>query len=513
MEALWAFSQGLLVAVQPLHLAVMVAGVFVGVVAGAIPGISFVNAMAIALPFTYAMSPLTAMMFLGGIYVGGVFGGSISSLLLNIPGDPDSLPSCWDGYPIAQRDGAHRALSIAITASAIGGLFSALLLAFASPPFARFALTFDQPEFFAATVVGLVSVLAIAKGRLLLSITSLFLGAAIGSVGVDPLYGVSRLTFGLELLDNGIEFPVVMIGLFAIGEVLEYVSLRVGPDFGVRQRARMTILPWRDLWLLRGSIARGTGIGSFIGVVPGAGAAVGALVAYGIERQVNPRRMEFGTGVEDGLAAPEASKNATTGTALIPLLTLGIPGSAAAAIMLAALMLHGVQPGPYLYAKDPGMLYAIFASFALANIFMVIVSAAVARFFGTLMKADPAIICAFILIFSLIGAYGVRNNIADVYMCLAFGVLGFCMRRFGFPTAPMVLGVVLGPLAESYFMTSMANYADDWTIFFTRPKSAVLMALAAGFLLWALLPELQYLRRRRAMDAPDARRARDGSRL
>jgi putative tricarboxylic transport membrane protein len=496
MEALAAFAQGLATALQPLHLGVMVAGVFVGVVAGALPGISFVNAMAIALPFTYLMTPLTAMMFLGGIYVGGVFGGSISSLLLNIPGDPDSLPSCWDGYPISQRDGPQRALSIAITASAVGGLFSAFLLAFASPPFARFALSFDQPEFFAATVLGLVSVLAISKGQLLMSLMSLFLGAAIGAIGTDPLYGVPRLTFGFDVLTNGIEFPVVMIGLFALGEVLDYASQRLRPDFGVRRKARMTVLGLRDLWGLRGSIGRGTGIGSVIGVVPGAGAAVGALVAYGIERQVNKRRAEFGTGVEDGLAAPEASKNATTGTALIPLLTLGIPGSAGAAIMLAALTLHGVQPGPTLYHRDPGMLYAIFASFALANVFMVIVSAGVARFFGTLMRADPAIICAFIVVFSLVGAFGVRNNIADVYLCLAFGVLGFYMRRFGFPAAPMVLGVVLGPLAEGYFMTSMANYADDWTVFFTRPKSGLLMALAAGFVVWALAPELRWLWRR-----------------
>jgi putative tricarboxylic transport membrane protein len=496
MDALVAFAQGLAVALQPLHLGVMVAGVLIGVIAGALPGISFVNAMAIALPFTYMMSPLVAMMFLGGIYVGGVFGGSISSLLLNIPGDPDSVPSCWDGYPISRRDGPHRALSIAITASAVGGLFSAFLLAFASPPFARFALTFDQPEFFAATLLGLVSVLAISKGQLLMSLMSLFLGVAIGAIGTDPLYGVARLTFGFDLLANGIEFTVVMIGLFALGEVLDYASQRVRPDFGVREKARMGILSLRDLWALRGSIGRGTGIGSVIGVVPGAGAAVGALVAYGIERQVNKRRDEFGTGVEDGLAAPEASKNATTGTALIPLLTLGIPGSAGAAIMLAALMLHGVQPGPALYTKDPGMLYAIFASFMLANVFMVIVSVGVTRFFGALMRADPAIICAFIAIFSVVGAFGVRNNIADVYLCLVFGVLGFYMRRFGFPTAPMVLGVILGPLAEGYFMTSMANYADDWTVFFTRPKSAFLLALAGGFVVWALWPELRALTRR-----------------
>ncbi|MBM3354296.1 MAG: hypothetical protein FJY47_00490 [Betaproteobacteria bacterium] len=490
MDALAGFGQGIWIALQPLNLAVMVVGVLVGVIAGALPGISFVNAMAIALPFTYFMSPLLAMLFLGGIYVGGVFGGSISSLLVNIPGDPDSLPSCWDGYPITQREGPERSLSIAITASAVGGLFSALLLSFASPPFAKFALSFDQPEFFAATFLGLVSVLAIAKGNLLMSLVSLFTGIVLGSIGTDPLYGVSRLTFDVPILDNGIDFVVVMIGIFAIGEVLDALAARQAAGFAPKHKARMRVLRPRELWALRGSVARGTGIGSVIGIIPGAGAAVGALVAYGIERQVNPRRREFGTGVADGLAAPEASKNATTGTALIPLLTLGIPGSAAAAIMLAALTLHGVQPGPLLYTKSPDMLYAIFASFTLANLFMIVISVLVARGFATLMRADPTIICAFILVFSLVGAFGVRNNIADVYICIAFGILGFYMKRFGFPTAPLVLGVILGPLAEGYFLTSMANYANDLTIFFTRPKSGVLMALAFGFILWALRPEL-----------------------
>ena len=496
MEAFWGLVNGLGVALQPLHLAAVVVGVLIGVVAGALPGISFVNAMAICLPFTFLMSPLVAMMFLGGIYVGGVFGGSISSLLLNIPGDPDSVPSCWDGFPLARRDGPERALSIAITASAIGGLVSAVVLSFASPPFARFALTFDQPEFFATTVMGLACVLAIAKGNMLYSLLSLFVGMGIATVGTDPLYGVTRLTFGLGTLDSGIDFVVVMIGLFAIGEVLETVASRTSPDFTVRDKAVMKVLGPREIWALRRSIGRGTGIGCLIGVIPGGSAAMGAFVAYGIEQQVNPRRAEFGTGVPDGLAAPEASKNATTGTALIPLLALGIPSTAASAIMLAALMGHGIQPGPILFQKNPEMLYAIFASFTLANVFMIIVSVLIARMFGFIMRADPAIICAFIVVFSLVGAFAVRNNLDDVYICIAFGIMGFFMRRFGLPTAPLVLGVILGPLAEGYFMTSMANYANDPTIFFTRPKSGVLMALAIGFIFWALWPDLRRLAQR-----------------
>lgn len=493
MEAFYGLLNGLAVAVQPLHLAAVVVGVLIGVVAGALPGISFVNAMAICLPFTFLMPPLSAMMFLGGIYVGGVFGGSISSLLLNIPGDPDSVPSCWDGFPLSRRDGPERALSIAITASAIGGLFSAVVLSFASPPFARFALTFDQPEFFATTVMGLACVLAIAKGNLLLSLLSLFLGMGIASVGTDPLYGVTRLTFGLSTLDSGIDFVVVMIGLFAIGEVLETVASRAAPDFTVRDKAVMKVLGPREIWSLRRSIGRGTAIGSLIGVIPGGSAAMGAFVAYGIEQQVNARRAEFGTGVPDGLAAPEASKNATTGTALIPLLALGIPSTAASAIMLAALTGHGVQPGPILFQKNPEMLYAIFASFTLANLFMIIVSVVIARMFGFIMRADPAIICAFIVISSLVGAFAVRNNLDDVYICIGFGILGFFMRRFNIPTAPLVLGVILGPLAEGYFMTSMANYGNDPTVFFTRPKSGALMALALGFIVWALWPEIRRL--------------------
>jgi len=312
-------------------------------------------------------------------------------------------------------------------------------------------------------------------------------------MGTDPLYGVTRLTFGAGILESGIDFIVVMIGLFAIGEVLEVLASKESYDFTVRSKAVMKVLKLREIWALRAPIVRGTGIGCLIGVIPGGSAVMGALVAYGIERQVNPRRDEFGTGVAAGLAAPEASKNATTGTALIPLLSLGIPSTAAAAIMLAALVGHGVQPGPMLYQKSPEMLYAIFASFTLANVFMILVSVLVARGFGALMRTDPAIICAFIIVFGLVGAFGVRNNIADVYICIAFGIVGFYMRRFGFPTAPLVLGVILGPLGEGYFMTSMANYGDDWTVFFTRPKSGFLLAVAAGFVVWALWPEMRGL--------------------
>ncbi|CAA7614346.1 tripartite tricarboxylate transporter permease [Magnetospirillum sp. UT-4] len=492
MEVFDLIGAGFAGAFQPFNFAVLVIGLLVGVVAGALPGISFVNAMAMALPFTYLMAPTQAMAFLGGIYAGGVFGGSISSILINIPGTPASLPACWEGYPLTRKGQSRRALAIAITASATGGLVSAILLTFAAPPFAQFALRFDQPEFFAATVLGLLSVIAIAKDRPVISMLSLFIGMLIGTIGVDPMYGLPRFGFGVSEMQSGINFTVVMIGLFAIGEVVDLIAAK--PDLSVRREGGGGRgLSAGDLWRIKGSIGRGTGIGCMIGMIPGAGATVGAVIAYGVEKQASGRGRDFGTGIEQGLAAPEAAKNATTGAALIPLLTLGIPGSAATAIMLAAMMLHGVSPGPLLFTGSVETVYTIFASMLLANLLMIVAAALVSRGFSTLMRTPPAILGAFIIVLSIVGAYGVRNNFFDVWVCLAFGALGYVMKRTGFPSAPLVLGVILGPLAERYFLTSLANYDNDYTIFVQRPISATILGLAALFVLWSLWPLLRAL--------------------
>ena len=469
----------------------LVCGMSVGVVAGALPGISFVNAMALALPFTYVMEPTNAMVFLAGLYCGGVFGGSISSILINIPGSPGSLPATWDGYPMTRRGESARALGIAITCSAIGGLASALMMIFVSPPFASFALQFGQPEFFAATVLGLVSVVAIAKGNMIASMVSLFTGLAVGSIGLDPLYAIPRLTFGSPILDNGISFVVVLIGMFAIGEVLAWISESSPRSMAPQMETRARLPAFTDLFKLKGAIARGTGIGCAIGAIPGAGAIIGAIISYGVEKQVSRRGDEFGTGVEEGLAAPETAKNATTGTATIPLLTLGIPGSAATAIMLAALMLHGVNPGPMLFITGVDLVYTVFAAYLVANLLMIAVGLLVARAFAMIMRIPPVLLFGFIVVLCLVGAFGVRNNIADVYICIGFGILGYVLRRFGIPAAPLILGVILGPLAERYFLTSMISYDNQITIFFVRPLSAAILALALAFLLWSLWPAIR----------------------
>jgi putative tricarboxylic transport membrane protein len=495
MDLLTLLGHGVAGAFAPYNFATLVVGLIAGVVAGALPGISFVNAMAMALPFTYLMPPAAAMTFLGGIYVGGVFGGSISAILINIPGTPASLPSCWDGYPMTRQGQSRRALALAITASAVGGLASALLLTFGSPPFARFALTFDQPEFFAATVLGIVSVVAIAKEDFWLSFLSLFIGLSVASVGIDPLYGVARFSFGIPALESGVNFIVVMIGLFAIGEAIDMICQGQAGAAPKARHERGGGIALRDVMRLKGAIARGTGIGCMIGVIPGAGATVGAVIAYGVEKQASGQGHRFGTGAEPGLAAPEAAKNATTGAAMIPLLTLGIPGSAATAIMLAALLLHGVNPGPLLFATDPSLVYTVFVSMIVANLLMIAAGFAVARGFAQLMRIPPAILGAFIVVLSVIGAFGVRNNLFDIHVCLFFGLAGYAMKRWNFPSAPLVLGVILGPLAERYFLTSLANYDNQVTIFLTRPISAAILAMALGFLVWATWPALARLRR------------------
>lgn len=474
----------------------LVLGIFVGVVAGALPGISFVNAMVLALPFTYVMAPAQAMVFLTGIYVGGVFGGSISAILINIPGTPASMPATWDGYAMTRKGLAAKALGIAITCSAVGGMVSALVMTFGSQPFAHFALRFGSPEFFAATVLGLVSVVAIAKGKMLVSVISLFAGLAVGAVGLDPMYGQPRLTFGSEILESGVNFVVVLVGMFAISEVLWWVASGGTKAREIRSgRAQLPTLP--ELFRLKGTMARASAIGCVIGAIPGAGAVVGAVIAYGVERQASKRRDEFGTGVEEGLGAPETAKNATTGTATIPLLTLGIPGSAATAIMLAALTVHGIQPGPSLFLNSTELVYTVFAGYLVGNVLMILAGLVVARGFAMLMRIPEPVLFGFISVLCLVGAFGVRNNLSDVYICMAFGVLGYVFRRMDIPVAPLILGVILGPLAERYFLTSMMAHGNDLSVFLTRPLSGSILSLAVVFLLWCVWPELKHFIARR----------------
>ncbi len=490
---------GFVAAAQPMNLAMIVLGLTVGVVAGALPGVTMLNAVVLVLPFTYLMGIAPSLLLLSAIYAGGVFGGSITGILFNIPGDPMSVPTTWEGYPLNRQGQARLALGMAIMSSAIGGIASALLLMFAAPPFARVALSFSTTEYFAVVLFGMASVVVLGSRSLVSAAMSLFAGVVLGAIGTDPQYGVTRLDFGVPILRDGIDFVVVLIGLFAIGEILEQVSARdqQAPEAGAAPGdARPRLPSLAELWTYRRSLARGTAVGTAVGLIPGAGATVSSFVAYGVERQFAREPARFGKGSLEGLSAAESSVNASTGGAMIPLLTLGIPGSGATAVMMGAFLLHGVQPGPLLFRNNGPDVYTIFAGFLLANVLMIGVGLVAARGFAALMRIPTAILGALICALCFLGAFALRNNMSDVWLTALFGVAGFLMRRHELPIPPLVLGLILGPLGEQYFMTTMVSSGNDLTVFLTRPVSAALIAFSVALLAW---PAIQQRRARRHM--------------
>ena len=476
---------------EPLNALMIILGLIIGVLAGALPGITMLNAIVLVLPFTYLMDIVPSLLLMIGIYCGGIFGGSITGILFNIPGDPMNVPTTWEGYNLNKKGFVSKALGMAIMTSALGGFFSALIMTFASPPFAKIALSFSSCEYFSVVFLGLASVVVIGTRSIGSALISLFIGVFMGAIGMDDIYGVPRFTFGSRIMETGINFVTVLIGLFAIGEVLDQLSLRdkeVGEVLRIRPKTQLPRLG--ELWALRNTIFRGLGIGFIIGCIPGAGATVASFVSYGVEKQVSKHPEKFGTGVWEGLVASETSINGSTGGAMIPLLTLGIPGSGATAVMMGAFLLHGIQPGPLLFTKTPEAVYTIFVGMMICNLIMIITGLFTARFFSELMRVPENILGAFIITFCLIGAFALRNDMADVWFMALFGILGYLMRRYGLPIPPLILGVILGPLAESYFLTTMIAEANNYWVFFTRPLSGCLMVFSIGLLIMPFIRTL-----------------------
>ncbi|HEU5319237.1 MAG TPA: tripartite tricarboxylate transporter permease [Methylomirabilota bacterium] len=485
-ETLGLLAGGFASSLAPLNFAMIVVGLTVGVVAGVLPGITMLNSIVLVLPFTYFMGIVPAILLMVGIYCGGIFGGSITAILFNIPGDPMNVPTAWEGYRLNRKGQAQYALGLAIMASAVGGLASALCLAFFAPPFARIALGFSTVEFFSIVVFGLASVAVLGQGSLTGALVSLFAGMFLGTIGTETQYGVERFTFGVPFLRTGVDFVTVLIGLFAIGEILEQVAGGPGAPPGAPAARAVPRLPLLDLWPVRGALARGTAVGIAVGGLAGAGATVSSFVAYGLEKQVSRRPEEFGTGHAGGLVAAESANNGSTGGAMIHLLTLGIPGSAATAVMMGAFLIHGIQPGPLLFTHQTAEVYTIIAGMILANVLMIGVGFVAALGFASLMRVPAPALNTFIVVFCFLGAYALRNDLADVWLAMLFGVAGFFMRRWDLPIPPLVMGIVLGPLAEQYFLTSMVSHGNDVTVFVRRPVSAAALVLAAAFVAWAV---------------------------
>jgi len=485
-ELLWI---GIVNTFDPLNFAMILIGLMIGVLAGALPGITMLNAIVLVLPFTYLMGIVPSLLLMIGIYCGGVFGGSITGILFNIPGDPMNVPTTWEGYKLNKKGFVSKALGMAIMTSALGGFFSALIMTLASPPFAKIALSFSTCEYFSVVFLGLASVVVIGTRSLGSALISLSIGIFLGTIGMDDIYGIPRFAFGSRIMETGINFITVLIGLFAIGEVLDQLSLQ-GKESGeltTRLRPKTELPRFGEIWALRSTILRGLGVGVIIGAIPGAGATVASFVSYGVEKQFSKHPEKFGTGCWEGLVASETAINGSTGGAMIPLLTLGIPGSGATAVMLGAFLLHGVQPGPLLFTKTPESVYTIFVGMLICNLIMILTGLITARFFSELMRVPENILGAFIITFCLIGAFALRNDMADVWFMAIFGILGYFMRRYGLPIPPLILGVILGPLAESYFLTTMIGEANNIWVFFRRPVSASLLILSLAIFIWPLM--------------------------
>lgn len=490
LDQLALLGTGLANLFDPLNFSMILVGLTVGVLAGALPGITMLNAIVLVLPFTYLMGIVPSLLLMTSVYCGGVFGGSITGILFNIPGDPMNVPTTWEGFQLNKKGFVSKALGMAIMCSAIGGFLSALIMTVASPPFAKVALSFSSSEYFAVVFLGLASVVVIGTRSIGSALISLFIGLFLATIGMDDIYGVPRFTFDSRIMETGISFTTVLIGIFAIGEVLDQLSQKNKEGVIQRVRPKTTLPRLAELWGLRYTILRGLGIGTVIGAIPGTGATVSSFVSYGVEKQVSKHPEKFGTGVWEGLAASETSINASTGGAMIPLLTLGIPGSGATAVMMGAFLLHGIQPGPLLFSKSPEAVYTIFVGMLVCNLIMILAGLITAKFFSELMRVPENILSAFIISFCLLGAFALRNDMTDVWFMVIFGIVGYLMRRYDLPSPPLILGLILGPLAEKYFLTTMIGCGNDWTIFFCRPVSGSLMIISIGLLLMPFLRNL-----------------------
>jgi putative tricarboxylic transport membrane protein len=503
MDVLQHLGAGFLVVLEPVNLLALLVGLVLGMLVAVLPGLTLVMGVVLALPFTYGMSIMPAITLLTAMYVSGTYGGAFTSILFRIPGEPLDVPLLWDGYTMARNGQPAKALGWTMFAALFGGLVSALAVVAIVQPLASFALRFDAPDTFAIIIFALAGVVALGGGTLVNAFISLFLGLIIASVGVDPVFGEARLTLGIPILGNGIEYLIVMVGAYGLGEVL--VRLEKGfetPAVDTGSRIRTELPSLRDIWAIRATFGRSSILGTIFGIIPGAGATIASFVSYGIEAQYSARRKLLGTGIPEGVVAPQTAATATVAGAMAPLLTLGVPGSGATAVILGAFLLHGMQPGPQMFVTNAPLIYSLFASLILGVIGMCLVGYVFIKLLVKVMYLPEAVTSAFIMLFCFMGAFAARNSVIDLWMIVAFGVIGYLFEKYQFPIAPMVLGCILGAEAENKFITTMLSYKSDWTVFFTRPISGTVMVLVIITLLVPLVRHLLHVRRQRRTGNP-----------
>ncbi len=487
MEELSSLMQGFAVVLTPYNIMLMFIGVFLGIIVGVLPGLGGANGVAILLPLTFTMSPTSAIVMLSCIYWGALFGGAITSILFNIPGEPWSVATTFDGYPMAQQGKAGEALTASFTSSFFGALMAIIMITFIAPAVANFALRFGPPEFFSVYFLTFCSFIGMGKEPPFKILVAMMIGFALAAVGIDIVTGQLRLTFGYTELLRGFNFLIAVIGLFGIGEIL--LSMEEGLSFtGKTAKLNMKVVleTWVKLRRYWGTAIRSTLIGCWLGVTPG-GATPASFMAYGVAKRTSKNGEKFGTGQLEGVVAPEVANNAAGTSALLPMIALGIPGSPTAAVLLGGLLIWGLQPGPLLFVEQKDFVWGLIASMYLGNIASLILVLTCVPFFAAILKVPFSIIAPVIIVICTVGAYTVANAMGDVWFMLVFGVVGYVFKKLDYPLAPLVLALVLGDQAESAFRQSMLLSQGDMRIFFSNSLVGSITVLALFMLFWPFI--------------------------
>ncbi|WP_026480943.1 tripartite tricarboxylate transporter permease [Ahrensia sp. 13_GOM-1096m] len=489
-------AQGFSVALQPLNLFLVLAGCFAGTLIGALPGIGPINGVAILLPIAYSLGlpPESALILLAGIYYGAEYGGRISSILLNVPGDASAVMTTLDGNPMAKNGEAGRALSLSAVASFVGGTIAVVLMSLFGPLLASYAVTFSPSDYVALMVFAFASLASLIGKNPVKTFLGALIGLMLASIGIDANTGVVRFTFGVPDLLAGIDFLVIVIGLFGMAELIHLVEQQSAGTLKALKIDK-TFVSMKDLALCKWTIIRSSFIGFFIGILPGTGASVASAVAYGAEKRISDTENTFGTGNPRGLAAPESANNAAAGGAMVPMLTLGIPGSGTTAILLGALLLFNVTPGPLMFTDRPEIAWGLIASMYLGNLALLIINLPLVGLFARMLTIPQQYLTPLIAVLAFIGVYSVVSNPHDLYMIIGLGVFGWFLRKLEFSLAPVILGFVLGGLFEDNLRRALSISGGDWSILFTSIDSVVLYILAATVV---ILPIWFGIRRRRA---------------
>jgi putative tricarboxylic transport membrane protein len=487
VEEIASLMHGFAVALTPFNLLLMLIGILLGVIIGVLPGLGGANGVAILLPLTFSMPPTSAIIMLSCIYWGALFGGAITSILFNIPGEPWSVATTFDGHPMAQQGRADEALTAAFTSSFFGAVVAVIVITFLAPLVAKFALRFGPPEFFAVQFLTFASFIGMGRGSPFKTLASMTFGFALASVGLDNVTGQLRMTFGQEELLNGFKFLVAVIGLFGIGEILS--SMESSLSFSGAQakiRLNAVLQTWRTLPRYWMTFIRGCVIGCWMGITPG-GATPASFMSYGLAKRFSKRGNHFGKGEIEGVVAPETAAHAAGTSALLPMLTLGIPGSPTAAVLLGGLLIWGLQPGPMLFVEQKEFVWGLIASMYLGNVAGLLIVLTCVPLFAAILRIPFSIIAPVILVICAVGAYTVNNAMFDVWMMVAFGVIGYLFTKLGYPLPPMVLALVLGDLAEGSFRQAMLISQGNLSIFFSNWLVGSIMTLGLVLLFWPLV--------------------------